>query len=341
MIRTSGDRIQDRPLAEAGGKGLFTKEIDAALLAGEIDAAVHSAKDLPSLMPEGVTIAAALKREDVRDALISAFADTIEGLPRGATFGAASLRRQAQALALRPDLKPELLRGNVETRLKKAESGAVGATLLALAGLKRLGLGHRARAVLDIDEFLPAPGRARSRSPRAARRPRAQRSSRSRTPRRRRRSRPSAPFWPNSKAPAAPRSPASPASRPGGSRFSGEVLRPDGSERFAIAAEGAPADAERLDARQGANSRPACPRECWRGPAERDRWPLYAKGSGGLKVRPISTVAPQSLAFAGDPCIEGVDGAFSSASARIKFCGPWKILRSDHREACSTRPTKG
>ena len=124
IIRTSGDAIRDRPLAEAGGKGLFTKEIDAALIAGEIDAAVHSAKDLPSQSPEGVAIAAFLPREDVRDALISSYADTIEGLPSGATFGAASLRRQAQALRLRPDLKVELLRGNVETRLSKAEFGS-------------------------------------------------------------------------------------------------------------------------------------------------------------------------------------------------------------------------
>ena len=123
VIRTSGDVIQDRPLAEAGGRGLFTKEIDAALLVGAIDAAVHSAKDLPSLPPAGVTIAAILAREDVRDALITAFAGTFEGLPRGATFGAASIRRQAQALRLRPDLKPVLLRGNVETRLRKAEGG--------------------------------------------------------------------------------------------------------------------------------------------------------------------------------------------------------------------------
>src|SRR5271157_1968487 len=158
IIRTSGDIIQDRPLAEAGGKGLFTKEIDLALLAGEIDAAIHSAKDLPTLMPQGVAIAGFLPREDPRDALISALSDTIEGLPEGASLGAASLRRQAQALRLRPDLKLELLRGNVETRLKKAESGAVGATLLAMAGLKRLGLVHRARAALDLDAFLPAPG---------------------------------------------------------------------------------------------------------------------------------------------------------------------------------------
>ncbi len=158
VIRTSGDKIQDRPLAEAGGKGLFTKEIDVALLAGEIDGAVHSAKDLPTLLPEGVTLAGFLPREDVRDVLVSSFADTIEGLPHGATFGAASLRRQAQALRLRPDLKLELLRGNVETRLRKAESGAVGATLLAMAGLKRLGLAHRVGAALDLEAFLPAPG---------------------------------------------------------------------------------------------------------------------------------------------------------------------------------------
>jgi len=158
IIRTSGDRIQDRPLAEAGGKGLFTKEIDAALIAGAIDGAVHSAKDLPTLLPEGVALAGFLPREDVRDALVSSFADTIEALPQGASLGAASLRRQAQALRLRPDLRPQLLRGNVETRLAKAESGAIGATLLAMAGLKRLGLAHRARAPLDVDRFLPAVG---------------------------------------------------------------------------------------------------------------------------------------------------------------------------------------
>ncbi len=158
IIRTSGDAIQDRPLAEAGGKGLFTKEIDTALLLGEIDGAVHSAKDLPTLLPEGVALAGFLPREDVRDALISSFSDSIEGLPRGASLGAASPRRQAQALRLRPDLKPELLRGNVETRLRKAESGAIGATLLAMAGLKRLGLVPRIRAPLDVDRFLPAVG---------------------------------------------------------------------------------------------------------------------------------------------------------------------------------------
>jgi len=252
VIRTSGDRIQDRPPAEAGGKGLFTKEIDAALLAGAIDAAVHSAKDLPSLAPAGVAIAATLAREDVRDALVSVFADTIEGLPHGATFGAASPRRQAQALRLRPDLRPTLLRGNVETRLKKAEAGAVGATLLALAGLKRLGLSHRARAVLDLDRFLPAPGQgaiaitARSADARALQA-----------------------LEPISDAATAAalaaeraflaelegscRTPIAGLARleAGRLQLRGEVLRADGSERFDIAAESAPADAERLGREAG------------------------------------------------------------------------------------------
>jgi hydroxymethylbilane synthase len=158
VIRTSGDAVQDRSLAEAGGKGLFTKEIDIALLAGEIDTGVHSAKDLPILIPDGVALAGFLPREDVRDALISAVAESIEGLPLGASLGAASLRRQAQALKLRPDLKVELLRGNVETRLRKAETRTIDATLLAMAGLKRLGLVHRARSPLSLDAFLPAVG---------------------------------------------------------------------------------------------------------------------------------------------------------------------------------------
>ena len=158
VIRTTGDLIQDRPLAEAGGKGLFTKEIDAALIEGRIDAAVHSAKDLPTQLPEEIVIAGFLEREDVRDAFISSVADSFAGLPPAARLGAASLRRQAQARRLRPDLRVELLRGNVETRLRKAESGAVDATLLALAGLKRLGLAHHARATLDLENFLPAVG---------------------------------------------------------------------------------------------------------------------------------------------------------------------------------------
>jgi hydroxymethylbilane synthase len=247
VIRTTGDRIQDRPLADVGGKGLFTKEIDAALLAGAIDAAVHSAKDLPSIMPDGVAIAAYLPREDVRDALISALADTIEDLPHGATFGAASLRRQAQALRLRPDLKPALLRGNVETRLSKAESGAVGATLLALAGLKRLGLAHRARAVLDVEKFLPAPGQgaiaitARSADVRALEALNAISDSETMAALTAERA-----FL--AELEGSCRTPIAGLARleAGRLRLTGEVLRPDGSERFDIAAEGAAADAERL-----------------------------------------------------------------------------------------------
>jgi len=150
--------IQDRALSESGGKGLFTKEIDVAMLAGEIDIAVHSSKDLPTLLPDGIIVAGFLPREDVRDALISAKARSIRDLPQGGTFGTASLRRQAQVKRLRPDLQVGLLRGNVETRLIKAERGKIDATLLAYAGLKRLGLAHRATALLEIDEFLPAVG---------------------------------------------------------------------------------------------------------------------------------------------------------------------------------------
>jgi hydroxymethylbilane synthase len=158
VIRTSGDVIQDRPLSEVGGKGLFTREIDTAMLRGEIDAAVHSSKDIPTFLPEGIFIAGYLPREDVRDALIAARAGGFQDLPRGATLGTASLRRQAQAKRLRPDLNVVLLRGNVETRLRSAETGAVDATILAYAGLKRLGLAHRATALFETNEFVPAVG---------------------------------------------------------------------------------------------------------------------------------------------------------------------------------------
>ncbi len=158
VIKTTGDSITDRSLAEAGGKGLFTKEIDLAQLAGEVDVAVHSGKDLPTLLPDGLTLAGFLPREDVRDALISAAARSIADLPQGAVVGTASLRRAAQVKRLRPDLVTELLRGNVQRRLDRAETGEIGATLLALAGLRRLGLAHRATALLDIDDFLPAVG---------------------------------------------------------------------------------------------------------------------------------------------------------------------------------------
>src|SRR4051812_16710718 len=157
-IRTSGDRIQDRPLSQAGGKGLFTKEIEEALLAGAIDLAVHSAKDMPTALPDGLILAACLPREDVRDAFISRKVASLRDLPPGAVLGTASLRRQAMVKRLRPDFSVVPLRGNVETRLKKLEAGEVDATLLALAGLKRLGLAEQATALLDVQEFLPAVG---------------------------------------------------------------------------------------------------------------------------------------------------------------------------------------
>jgi hydroxymethylbilane synthase len=158
VIKTSGDTIQDRPLADEGGKGLFTKEIEEALLAGQVDLAVHSAKDMPTFSQPGLKLAACLEREDPRDVFISRKAKSLAELPQGATLGTASLRRQAIAMRLRPDLKVVPLRGNVETRLRKLEEGQVDATILALAGLKRLGLEKHATKVMDASEFLPAVG---------------------------------------------------------------------------------------------------------------------------------------------------------------------------------------
>ncbi len=155
-IKTAGDAVQDRTLAALGGKGLFTKELDEALRDGRIDLAVHSMKDMQTWLPAGVAIACVLPREDPRDALIAGTCASIGALARGAVLGTASLRRQAQALALRPDLRVVTLRGNVETRLKKLAAGEVDATLLALAGLRRLGLAWRASAVLTPEEMLPA-----------------------------------------------------------------------------------------------------------------------------------------------------------------------------------------
>jgi hydroxymethylbilane synthase len=157
-IRTTGDRIQDRPLADAGGKGLFTKEIEEALLEGAIDLAVHSAKDLPTWLPEGLALVACPPREDVRDVFVSRKAATLQALPPGATIGTASLRRQALVKRLRPDLTVVPFRGNVETRLRKLDDGVVDATVLALAGLKRLGRADAATAMLSTDEFPPAVG---------------------------------------------------------------------------------------------------------------------------------------------------------------------------------------
>jgi hydroxymethylbilane synthase len=156
VIRTTGDRVRDRPLAEIGGKGLFIKEIEEALQAGAIDAAVHSMKDVPGLLPPGLVIAATLPREDPRDAYFSRSGADLDALPPGAEVGSASPRRAAQVLARRPDLRVVTLRGNVETRLRKLGAGDCDATLLAVAGLRRLGLGSRIGRVLDPDEMLPA-----------------------------------------------------------------------------------------------------------------------------------------------------------------------------------------
>ncbi len=155
VIRTSGDRIQDRSLAEIGGKGLFTKEIEEALLAGQIDLAVHSLKDLPAWMPDGLILAAVLPRESPFDALLSPLADSIHSLPRGARIGTSSPRRRALLLNRRPDLEIVEFRGNVGTRLAKLASGEVDGTLLAVAGMRRLGLDAPYHP-LDPSEMLPA-----------------------------------------------------------------------------------------------------------------------------------------------------------------------------------------
>jgi hydroxymethylbilane synthase len=163
VITTTGDAVQDRPLAEIGGKGLFAKEIHEALAAGRIDFAVHSLKDLETTLPPGITLACTLKREDARDVLILPPGhdtpdptDPYAALPIGATIGSASVRRQAQLKNARPDLKFALLRGNVGTRLARIAAGDMAATLLALAGLRRLGLEHRASVVLSPDQMVPS-----------------------------------------------------------------------------------------------------------------------------------------------------------------------------------------
>jgi hydroxymethylbilane synthase len=158
VIRTTGDQVRDRALADVGGKGLFTKEIEEALFDGRIDVAVHSAKDVPTFLPPGMALAGCLPRADARDALIAPGAGTIDGLPRDAIIGTASVRRAAMLKHMRPDIETVLLRGNVETRLRKVESGEIHATLLAMAGLTRLGLEAHATEVLEPERFLPASG---------------------------------------------------------------------------------------------------------------------------------------------------------------------------------------
>jgi len=164
-INTTGDNIQDRRLADIGGKGLFAKEIHEALLDRRVDFAVHSLKDLETELPPGIVLACTLKREDARDALILGPdchdldpADPYHCLPANAVIGTSSVRRQAQLLHARPDLRITTLRGNVQTRLRKLEAGECAASLLALAGLRRLGMAERASAVLDPDAMVPAAG---------------------------------------------------------------------------------------------------------------------------------------------------------------------------------------
>ncbi|MCZ0961633.1 hydroxymethylbilane synthase [Paracoccus benzoatiresistens] len=156
IIKTTGDRITDRPLKEIGGKGLFTREIEDALLAGQIDIAVHSMKDMPTIQPEGLVIDCLLPREDVRDAFVSPNYASIPDLPAGTVVGTSSLRRRAQLAHRRPDLHLVEFRGNVQTRLQKLDEGVAAATFLAMAGLSRLGMPHVARNAIDPAEMLPA-----------------------------------------------------------------------------------------------------------------------------------------------------------------------------------------
>lgn len=156
IIKTTGDKILNQPLADIGGKGLFTKEIDDALLNGQIDIAVHSMKDVPTYLPEGTILPCNLPREDVRDAFICPTAKSLGELPAGSIIGSASLRRQSQILYRYPTLKVENFRGNVQTRLRKLQEGKVKATLLALAGLKRLGMTEHVTAILSTEDMLPA-----------------------------------------------------------------------------------------------------------------------------------------------------------------------------------------
>ncbi|WP_412098987.1 hydroxymethylbilane synthase [Defluviimonas sp. D31] len=156
IIKTTGDKVLDRPLKEIGGKGLFTKEIEEALLSGEIDIAVHSMKDMPVAQPRGLTLDCYLPREDVRDAFVSPSAGSLADLPEGAVVGSSSLRRRAQLANRRPDLRIVEFRGNVQTRLRKLEDGVASATFLAMAGLNRLGMTGVARGAISVDEMLPA-----------------------------------------------------------------------------------------------------------------------------------------------------------------------------------------
>ncbi len=157
VLSTTGDRVVDRPLSEIGGKGLFTLELEEQLASGELDFAVHSSKDMPTVLPEGLHISAYLPREDIRDAVIGRTAPSLTALPDGATVGTASLRRQALVRRLRPDIQVTIFRGSVGTRLRKLDEGHVDATLLAFAGLKRLAREEVVTELLDAKDFPPAP----------------------------------------------------------------------------------------------------------------------------------------------------------------------------------------
>ena len=156
VIKVTGDLIQDKALKDIGGKGLFTREIEDALLDGGIDIAVHSMKDMPTLQPGGLCLDCYLPREDVRDGFVSPSVAGLMALPQGAVVGSSSLRRRAQLAHRRPDLRLVEFRGNVQTRMKKLQDGVAVATFLAMAGLNRLGLAHMARAAIEVDEMLPA-----------------------------------------------------------------------------------------------------------------------------------------------------------------------------------------
>lgn len=156
VISTTGDRILNQPLAEIGGKGLFTQELEEALHNGSIDLAVHSMKDMPALLPDGLAIGAILEREDPRDAFVSVNYQTLMDLPQGAVLGSSSVRRNAQALRIRGDLKSVQFRGNVQTRMRKLADGVAAATFLAVAGLNRLGMSQHISTIMDMNDMLPA-----------------------------------------------------------------------------------------------------------------------------------------------------------------------------------------
>jgi len=156
VIKVTGDQILDKPLKEIGGKGLFTREIEEALIEGAIDIAVHSMKDMPTVQPEGLVLDCYLPREDVRDGFVSPSVASLADLPQGAVVGSSSLRRRAQLALRRPDLRLVEFRGNVQTRMRKLDEGVAVATFLAMAGLNRLGMAHVARGAIAPEEMLPA-----------------------------------------------------------------------------------------------------------------------------------------------------------------------------------------